>query len=130
MSLGLAAILIPFMACRFSCQLGYPPEEVRNLDFQKILPPEYLQQAQERTQLMMQGKPVQQPWELEILRPDSQKTWAQVYTKPVYDSGGTLMKVYGIARNIQGKKAPDDLKNGISAEQSQSEVPIPTGVVF
>ncbi|RPJ83035.1 MAG: PAS domain S-box protein [Deltaproteobacteria bacterium] len=82
----------------------FTDEEIRTLDFQNLLPDEYLAEAVERTERQFRGEPVKQPWELQIYDHDRNRIWVQIRTRAVYDADGNFIKVYGMARNIHEKK--------------------------
>ncbi|RJP77027.1 MAG: PAS domain-containing sensor histidine kinase [Desulfobacteraceae bacterium] len=84
--------------------LNYTDEEIARLDFQSILPDEYLAEAIRRTEKQLRGEPVEQPWELEIYDHERNRIWMQIRTRAVYDHAGNFVKVFGVARNIQEKK--------------------------
>ncbi len=86
----------------------YSPEEIRKLDFQTLLPPEYIAEAVWRTEKQKRGEPVEQPWDLQVLDRDGRRIWIQIRTRAVYDETGNLLQVYGVARNNQEKKALEE----------------------
>ncbi|MFZ5568988.1 MAG: PAS domain-containing hybrid sensor histidine kinase/response regulator [Thermodesulfobacteriota bacterium] len=99
---------ITYLSPSWQQVVHYSPEEIRNLDFQTLLPPEYIAEAQWRTEKQRRGEPVEQPWDLQILDRDGQRIWIQIRTRAVYDEAGNLLQVYGVARNTQEKKALEE----------------------
>ncbi len=97
-----------FMNSAAETLLGYRPEDLPDLDFSKVIPPEYLEEAIQRTERQRRKLPVAQPWELQVLNRQGAKVWVQIRTRPVYDARGRLLRVYGIARDLTARKAVEE----------------------
>ncbi|UCF92647.1 MAG: PAS domain S-box protein [Desulfobacterales bacterium] len=89
--------------------LGYSGDEIRNLDFQTVVSPEFLPEALTRTERQSKGEPIPQPWDLQVLNRQGERIWIQIRTRPVYDQQGRLVTVYGVARDIQQKKDLEEM---------------------
>jgi PAS domain S-box-containing protein len=90
--------------------VGYGPGEAAELDFRKIIAPEFLEEAFHRTELQGRGEPVAQPWELQVLSRGGERIWVQIRTQPVFDDAGRLQRVYGVARDIRVRKRLEELQ--------------------
>jgi PAS domain S-box-containing protein len=97
-----------FMSSAAENLLGWRPENLPDLDFSRVIPPEYLEEAIQRTERQRWKQPVAQPWELQVLNRQGARVWVQIRTRPVYDAQGTLVRVYGIARDLTVRKAVEE----------------------
>lgn len=97
-----------FMSSAAEKLLGYRPENLPGLDFAKIIPPDYLEEAMQRTELQRRKQPVAQPWELQVFNRQGERVWVQIRTQPVYDAQGNLLRVYGIARDLTARKVVEE----------------------
>jgi PAS domain S-box-containing protein len=110
-----------FMSSAAEKLLGYRPENLPGLDFAKIIPPDYLEEAIQRTELQRRKQPVAQPWELQVFNRLGERVWVQIRTQPVYDAQGNLLRVYGIARDLTARKVVEE-KLELYTEQLESLV--------
>jgi PAS domain S-box-containing protein len=88
--------------------LGYRPEDLAGLDFAKTIPPEYLEEAMQRTERQRRKQPVAQPWELQVFNRQGERVWVQIRTRPFYDAQDNLLRVYGIARDLRARKLVEE----------------------
>jgi len=88
--------------------LGYRPEDLAGLDFAKTIPPEYLEEAMQRTERQRRRQPVAQPWELQVFNRQGERVWVQIRTRPFYDAQDNLLRVYGIARDLRARKLVEE----------------------
>ncbi|MCU0723207.1 MAG: PAS domain S-box protein, partial [Planctomycetes bacterium] len=87
---------------------GYAPADAPSLNFASLLPPEFLAEAVRRTERQTRHEPVEQPWDVQVLTKGGQRRWAQIRTRPAYDREGRLVRVYGVARDIQARKEMEE----------------------
>ena len=97
-----------FMSAAAETLLGYRPEDLPGLDFAKIIPTDYLEEALQRTERQRRRQPVAQPWELQVFNRQGGRVWVQIRTKPLYDGQGNLLRVYGIARDLRARKRVEE----------------------
>jgi PAS domain S-box-containing protein len=88
--------------------LGYRPEDLPGLTFGRTIPPDYLEEAMQRTERQRRKEPVAQPWELQVFNRQGERVWVQIRTKPSYDAQGRLLRVYGIARDLTARKVVEE----------------------
>ncbi len=72
-----------FMSAAAETLLGYRPEDLPGLDFAKIIPTDYLEEALQRTERQRRRQPVAQPWELQVFNRQGGRVWVQIRTKPL-----------------------------------------------
>lgn len=101
-------------ALKFS---GYKQEEVRKTNIANVLSPANLTLAMELTKKQLEGKPTEQPFELEIIKKDGTTGWLELHTKILLKDGKPI-GIQGIGRDITDKKKAEEKL--IKAEQEWS----------
>ncbi len=89
--------------------LGYEPEEIMGVSFLDLLTTESRNRAQpfldKRSEFTMPHKPpLQFSYEVEMIRKDGSRVWAEIVSNPVIESNGTLLGFQGVARDVSERK--------------------------
>ena len=89
--------------------LGYEPEEIMGVSFLDLLTTESRNRAQpfldKRSEFTMSHKPpLQFSYEVEMIRKDGSRVWAEIVSNPVIESNGTLLGFQGVARDVSERK--------------------------
>jgi len=89
--------------------LGYLPEEFLTLDFRKLIPAEFLLEAEERLQKkvkrFLEGNEKNEPHLIEIqtICKNGERTWVELSAKCRYNAKNEI-EIIGISRNIEERK--------------------------
>ncbi len=81
---------------------GYTTEEVLQLDFSRVVAPEYLDLAREMLARRLAGETTP-PYEIEILAKDGRRIPVELSGRVIYRDGAPI-EVHGIARDISERK--------------------------
>ncbi|HTB84190.1 MAG TPA: PAS domain S-box protein [Candidatus Sulfotelmatobacter sp.] len=89
---------------------GYPLAELLKLNMMQVVAPEYHALVNERLQRRLSGGPDEKEFEFELLHKQGRLVWTELTTSKVCDSGGRLIAIQGVARDItERKRAQDEL---------------------
>ncbi len=92
-----------FVNNRFVEMFGYTREELKKIDFRKLVAPESLPLIEERTRKLKMGEPIPEKYEFVALRKDGEKVHVEASVAYVPYKGGIATQ--GIVRDITEKKA-------------------------
>ncbi len=92
----------------FEDLLGYTPEQTEALTVEALVAPPFREEARARIRHHMEGEPVEQPWDLQVLDARGAAVWVQTRTHPSRDGDGRLVMLHGIARDLRARKALEE----------------------
>jgi diguanylate cyclase (GGDEF)-like protein/PAS domain S-box-containing protein len=98
-----------FIRCnqRFADIVGYTLEEIRSLTFQRITPPEDIDESLEFLNLLVRGGSGTVSFQKRYLRKDGSLTWTKLTISPQHDAEGRTIHFIAIVEDINSQKAAE-----------------------
>jgi PAS domain S-box-containing protein len=93
--------------------LGYTPEEMQSLALAKVVSPSFLEPAMRRISELASGLSGSTPstlLELELLKKDGSKVWAEVRGSLLRNQEGRVDRILGVTRDISARKQAESLQ--------------------
>jgi len=93
---------------RFAEIIGYPLEEIPQLTFQQITPPDDLQESVDVLQQMLGGATRNASWEKRYVRKDGSLTWARLTVSTLRDDQGRALHFIAVIEDINARKRAEE----------------------
>ena len=106
---------------RFAEIIGYPPEEIPGLTFQKITAPDQLISSVGVLQKFLTGEIANAVWEKQYIRKDGSLVWVRVTVSTQRDSEGRALHFIAVIEDINSLKETEQLLEAASRATRRSE---------
>ena len=112
-----------FLRCnaRFAETIGYPPEEIPGLTFQKITAPDALASSVGVLDKFLKGEIANAVWEKQYIRKDGSLIWARVTVSTQRDAEGRVQHFIAVIEDINSLKETEQLLEEASRATRRSE---------
>jgi len=108
--------------------LGYTPEERKRQSLEEMITPKSLHRVQARylEEFQREQAPVTDPdrsliVEVEYYRKDGSTVWMENTVKSLRDPAGAMVGIYGVSRDISGRKRAEEEKEKLRAQLLQAQ---------
>jgi diguanylate cyclase (GGDEF)-like protein/PAS domain S-box-containing protein len=112
-----------FLRCnaRFAETIGYPPEEIPGLTFQKITAPNALASSIGVLEKFLKGEIATAVWEKQYIRKDGSLIWARVTVSTQRDAEGRAQHFIAVIEDINALKLTEQLLEAASQATRRSD---------
>ncbi|MFP4105511.1 MAG: PAS domain S-box protein [Phycisphaerae bacterium] len=107
---------------------GYTLDEIKHMNIDDMIAPEYLEDVRERTRKRLHGQPVSQPFCLEVLHKSGRRINIEMKSAPLFRDG-LLVGMQGIASDISDRVRAEKQRSALLRQQQVILENIPA-VVF
>ncbi len=87
---------------------GFSVRELLGKNMYELIAQDYHEMIKERMKIRVAGKPLEQPFNFEIITKKGERKWVELTTTPIYNEKGELMGVQGIARDVTERKKMEE----------------------
>lgn len=94
---------------RFLQLFGFRRDQLRSIQIENIVTPEYRAGVRDRHERRMRGEPAPNNFELEGVRVDGTRMWLEVDVVPVTDGDGKIVGAQSVTRDITQRKQAQQL---------------------